>query len=153
MVLYFKRAGHCTRCAQPFGDRTTAYMVAEIWRARESAGAAVMRREITLVCAGCVTPGEAAEATVASVCEGCGQLMLSPVAVATCSDRGAQRERRARRRRARRQFCPVCYEAFLARRAAQYCSNACRQRGYRRRKAAKAATIRKAIDLAARLIG
>jgi hypothetical protein len=32
MVLDSKRAGHCTRCTQPFVDRTTAYMVAEHFR-------------------------------------------------------------------------------------------------------------------------
>ena len=154
MVLYFKRAGHCARCAQPFGDRTTAYMAAEIFVVRESAGAAVRRREIAFVCAGCVTPGEAAEATVANVCEGCGQLMQSPVAVAICSDRCAQRARRARRRREGRQVCAGCGKAFVPGRAgARFCENACRQSAYRRWKAAKAATIRKAIDLAASLIG
>jgi hypothetical protein len=95
-----------------------------------------MRREVALVCAGCVTPGEAAEATVASVCEGCGQLMMSPVVVATCSDRCAQRERRARRRQSRRLFCANCGDVATGlNRDAKFCSARCRQAAYRRRKA------------------
>jgi hypothetical protein len=137
MVLDSKRAGHCTRCTHPFVDRTTAYMVADHFRVT-SAGirGAVMRREIALVCDGCVTPGEEAKATVASVCEGCGQLMLSRVAEATCSNRCAQRERRARRRQSRRLFCASCGDVATGRnRNAKFCSNRCRQKSHRRRKA------------------
>jgi hypothetical protein len=50
-------------------------------------------------------------------------------------------------------FCACDAAFFPTRRDAQYCTNACRQKHYRAQKAAKAATIRKAIDLAASLIG
>jgi predicted nucleic acid-binding Zn ribbon protein len=51
-------------------------------------------------------------------------------------------------------FCAVCDAPFVpVRRDAAFCSSACRQREYRRRKAAKHATRRAAIELAAALIG
>ena len=66
----------------------------------------------------------------------------------------AQRERRALRRRERRQFCAGCGATFVpARRDARYCGNACRQRAYRVKKAARLAARRASIDLAASLIG
>ena len=51
-------------------------------------------------------------------------------------------------------FCAVCDAPFVpVRRDARFCGNACRQREYRRRKAARRAARPAAIDLAAALIG
>jgi predicted nucleic acid-binding Zn ribbon protein len=51
-------------------------------------------------------------------------------------------------------FCAVCDAPFVpVRRDAAFCSSACRQREYRRRKVARLAARRAAIDLAAALIG
>jgi hypothetical protein len=71
-----------------------------------------------------------------------------------CSTRCYQRDLRARRRRQRRKICLGCRREFCpARKDAKFCSLGCKLRAQRVRKAAKAETIRKAIDLAARLIG
>ena len=87
------------------------------------------------------------------VCSGCGQATALRDG-SFCSPACRQRDRRARRRASRRLICAACKEAFVpSRKDARFCSDACRFHAYRARKAAKAEMIRKAIDLAARLIG
>jgi hypothetical protein len=51
-------------------------------------------------------------------------------------------------------FCAVCDAAFFPhRRDAKFCSSACRQACYRRRKAAKATEAKRRADWAAALMG
>ena len=92
-MVFFKRAGHCTRCKQPFGgNRATAYMVRETvaWCVYVG-GLALTQEEMCPVCDACVTPSEEAKATHESVCKGCGQAMRSADTVRTCSNRCALR--------------------------------------------------------------
>jgi hypothetical protein len=88
------------------------------------------------------------------ICLGCGRPMAPRAGLMVCSTRCYQRDFRARRRRERRKICLGCRREFCpARSDAVFCSLACKHRAHRARKAAKAETVRKAIDLAASLIG
>jgi hypothetical protein len=78
--VYFKRAGQCTRCEEPFGgNRATAFMVRErvAWRVLGDR-LALCQNERAPVCDACVTVREQAGATRAINCKGCGLPMLTP---------------------------------------------------------------------------
>ena len=138
---YFKNAGHCTRCGEPFGGNATAYMVREriIWRWHGDGhpmDGIFWQFETVPVCDPCVTEAERENAAADTACEGCGQRMrchkYDPRTV--CSDRCAQRVRRRRHRASVRAVCTVCNETFTPKRGdARCCSNTCRQRAYRQR--------------------
>jgi hypothetical protein len=138
-ICYQERAGHCTRCWEKFGGNLTAYMVWErtVW---EAIGESCIHQDKwTPVCDACASPKELAATTKHATCAGCGQrLMVCPnAAISTCSNRCAQRRRRARRRTAARAVCDACNLVFTPKRSdARFCSDACRQRAYRERWAA-----------------
>jgi len=134
---YFKLAGHCTRCHEPFDGNATAFMVSEsvIWHVPGTGG--LTRPETVPACAACVTDKEQADATLALTCKGCGLPMRAQWHLLwrrhglTCSDRCAQRCRRLRRPEKKR-TCATCGLEFKTTRAhAQCCSGACRQKKYR----------------------
>jgi hypothetical protein len=133
-----KRAGHCTRCEEPFGgNRAMAYMVREyvVWNTQYAIGA-LCQWEIAPVCAACVKPAEEAAADlVERACEGCGLVLRSRSVVTTCSNRCTVRARRARRRNSRpKHDCIVCGLSFKPKRNSGYCSAACKQKAYRQRR-------------------
>jgi hypothetical protein len=141
--FYFRHAGCCTRCEEPFGgNRATAYMVRETiaWDVLGE-WAALTQRETVPVCAACVTPDEEARSTVEETCVGCGLAMRSRFGfLRVCSNRCYQRELRARRRERARGWCASCGKSFKPKRKdGRYCSPACKQRAYRSRLAASAA--------------
>jgi hypothetical protein len=128
---YYKLAGHCTRCHEPFGGNATAFMVSEsvIWQVLGAGGLPV--------CAACLTDKEHGHATLAVTCNGCGLAMrahwhlLWRKRELTCSGRCDQRMRR-RRHRDKKQTCATCGLEFKTTRAhAKFCSGACRQKAYR----------------------
>ena len=134
---YFKNAGHCTRCEEPFGGNATAYMVREyvVWSTIWGGQLNLCQYETIPVCDACLKPNEQERTTIDATCKGCGQRMrlseLWPARV--CSNRCAQRDRRKRRRMAARTRCGVCRTIFTPRRRdAKFCSVACKQRAYRR---------------------
>jgi hypothetical protein len=139
-VAYRENGGCCTRCAGPFGDNMTAYLVretivAQIFGTGDAAFAATDYK-LTPVCDACVTPKEAANTTKASNCAVCGQRMMTapfpPRSV--CSSRCYQRQLRARKRASARATCSTCGLGFVPKRKdARFCSDACRQRAYRGR--------------------
>jgi hypothetical protein len=139
MAFFFKQAGRCTRCGEPFADnRAIAFMVSEMvaWSVMGPPGdeTALTQRETVPVCSACVTPREEAAATRETTCAGCGQAMRSALAVRTCCSRCYQRELRARWRDRARGFCAACGQSFKPKRAdARYCSPACKQRAWRAR--------------------
>jgi hypothetical protein len=132
---YFKLAGHCTRCGDPFGgNHATAFMVREyvVWQVLGGI-AALCQYETAPVCEACVTVKEQANATVATTCKGCGLPMLAPEwrIKQTCSTRCAQRELRLRLRHKKR-MCATCGLKFETTRTdAKFCSGACRKMAYR----------------------
>jgi hypothetical protein len=142
---FIKSAGHCTRCGEPFGGNATAYMVREkiAWKFLLNDDLALTQLEIVPVCDACVTEREIEFTTVQGTCKGCGQRMKmnrewrGPIC---CSNRCRQRLRRAEKRgRSTRDMrtCAVCRDQFIAKRQdAKFCSNACRQRRYRRKSVA-----------------
>jgi hypothetical protein len=137
MTVYFKNAGHCTRCDEPFGGNATAYMVREdvAWTVLDGY-TALTQQETVPVCDACVTAQELAKATIDATCVGCGQRMRLNIhwRKATCSNRCEQRERRKRYRAQVRNLCTICFKTFQPKRGdAKFCSSACRQRAYRRR--------------------
>jgi hypothetical protein len=141
--VYFKLAGHCTRCHKPFGD-ATAFMVMEnvSWQVPGYEGAA--RPETVAVCAACATDKEQLDATLALTCKGCGLAMRAQWHLLwrkhglTCSGRCARRRYRGRRREKTR-ACATCGSEFKTTRVhARCCSNACRQKKYYAAKAAAA---------------
>jgi hypothetical protein len=132
---YFRLAGHCTRCHEPFDANATAFMASESVIRPGNGG--LTRLETVPVCAACVTDNEQADATLARRCKGCGLAMrvqrrlLRRRYEITCSDRCAQRGRRLRRREKKR-MCTTCGTEFKTTRAhAECCSGACRQKKYR----------------------
>jgi len=134
---YFKNAGHCTRCEEPFGGNATAYMVREyvVWSTIWGGQLNLCQYETIPVCDACLKPNEQERTTIDATCKGCEQRMrlseLWPARV--CSNRCAQRDRRKRRRMAARTRCSVCRTIFTQRRRdAKFCSVACKQRAYRR---------------------
>jgi len=62
--------------------------------------------------------------------------------------------RRERRARSRQVTCSACHAAFVStRQDAEFCSSRCRQKHYRRQKAASAAVREQVANLVASLIG
>jgi hypothetical protein len=138
---YFKLAGHCTRCHEPFDANALAFMASE--RVAWTGNGGRTRTETVPVCAACVTRKERAEATLARTCKGCGLAMrvqwqlLRRRYEFTCSDRCAQRRRRLRRREEKKRTCVTCGSEFKTTRAhSKCCSGACRQKKYRAAKSA-----------------
>jgi hypothetical protein len=88
---------------------------------------------LTPVCDSCVSPKEQDAAKKQAPCLGCGQRMMLPGhGKAICSNRCAQRARRAARRASVRAHCANCGVMFTPSRSdARHCSNACRQAAYR----------------------
>lgn len=138
MTIYRKRAGHCTRCHQPFvGNHAVAFMVwervaAEIFEG----GFATHQDQIVAVCEACLKPDETVAATIESICPGCDLALRSAPTVRfqACSDRCRQRALRARRRTLAHSWCAACGQGFKPKRSdARYCSAACKQRAYRAR--------------------
>jgi hypothetical protein len=138
-MVYFKQAGRCTRCKEPFGgNRVTAFMVSETiaWTVLGGGGyqMALTQREIVPVCEACATVSEQAAAARSVNCKGCGMPMLTREywRGVTCSSRCAQRWLRLRRREKRR-ICQACGLQFkTARTDAKFCAGACRQKAHRR---------------------
>src|SRR6516165_9586712 len=89
--FYFKQAGHCTRCREPFGHNATAYMVREKVAWRVLSYVAFTQWETAPVCDACVCVSEHAVLAHDTTCAGCGQRMRVGVigyTVATvCSNR------------------------------------------------------------------
>jgi len=56
--FYFKQAGHCTRCREPFGHNATAYMVREKVAWRVLSYVAFTQWETAPVCDACVCVSE-----------------------------------------------------------------------------------------------
>jgi hypothetical protein len=138
-MTYFKNAGHCTRCGEPFITDTSVYMVREEVAWAVYGDTAFTQQETVPVCAGCATVKEQAHAVVSLECQGCRQRMLaydSFQRIVICSDRCAQRLRRKLRRENREpQTCSICKLSFQPKRSdARFCSNACRQWAYRLRR-------------------
>jgi hypothetical protein len=121
----------CTRCGRPFGDGDVVYR-------RKAYPDMVMRSW----CRECVYPPSLDKAAKPRLCEGgCGVFVSGwygafwPVAPRVCSARCSRLARNARRRGATIATCGTCGYEFQQRRSdARYCSNACRQDAYRRRK-------------------
>ena len=55
---YFKNAGHCTRCEEPFGGNATAYMVREyvVWSTIWGGQLNLCQYETIPVCDACLKP-------------------------------------------------------------------------------------------------
>lgn len=159
VTRFILKAGHCSRCGEPFAADAVLYMV----RHRFKGLFGDVRRRGP-VCADCMDEGGhephpnhtgkgcAHCRLINSLpdfphtleihdlrCPGCGRTMRQPVKWRTgrfCSTQCEQRARRAQERSIRRRTCPdvTCRKPLpsSARADAVYCSNACRQRCYRR---------------------
>lgn len=135
-------SGHCAQCRAAFAPDQVVIVVRY--------GHEWFEYYWVTVCAACAEPAEQARATHKVTCEGCGQPMLTPrypgtvmrwvsswknIGEHVCSKRCEQRYRRRLQRASRDEtHCTVCGVGFRPKRAdAKFCSNACRQAGYRRR--------------------
>jgi len=144
-TAYFKRAGHCTRCHTAFGANATVYMVMEhvVYALIGPPGdeLAVGQHQTVPVCEKCLTVREQPHSGVrfeTMTCGGCGCRMAfdSKLRVSACSERCAQRIRRGRKQRMGTDRTCQCGKAFTpARSDSLFCSVACKQRAYRRRRA------------------
>jgi hypothetical protein len=139
----------CKTCGHLFEDDEVVY------RKRGTPGWSPGSKPLQVFCHGWVSgwhPSWLENASEPAPCVGgCGVLVASwyrysyhsanyeregqPIHMA-CSRRCAERARNARRRKSTPKPCETCGETFTPIRAdANYCSNACRQRAYRQRKA------------------
>jgi hypothetical protein len=148
-TYYWKTAGHCTRCSQPFAPDALMHIVVE--RAIRTilggeGGLVIYNKEASPVCDTCLEPREQAPPWVDRTCGGCSHAMRfyhqpsrsrrhpGHRARVWCSSRCEQRVRRAWRKVVVEKSCATCNKPFFpARRDAAYCSNACRQWNYRAR--------------------
>ena len=136
---YVERRGHCTRCAQTLAPDETGFMVWDrvawgVFRDKDVCLGAHARW--VAVCRDCMSPDEAAETRTKMTCPGCGLTLSIPeeYEIKACSSACAQRAVR-KLRRPKQHFCEVCKVEFTsARRDARFCSDACRQWAYRRRR-------------------
>lgn len=151
-----KRTGHCWRCGAPFAPGELITLVRDYFLRRLLDGTIYRSKfaEEGTMCPRCTTPEEAAAAPYTLNCYGCGLPMATPhghysferkdrpshgtMSHKVCSDRCMQRWRRQRQaaqRGAQLVICAGCGEGFEPSRSdARFCSNACRQSTYRRRK-------------------
>jgi hypothetical protein len=144
---FYGKAGLCQYCGTRFASDQTVVIV----RDYDGGPDECPWHDWCAVCVGCAHPDDLAAAWRKTTCKGCGQPMLVPhrvarmnirtgacdaTAVSTCSTRCEQRYRRRLRRQAKSSLvCTVCNAAFRPARAdAKFCSNACRQWAYRRRR-------------------
>jgi hypothetical protein len=137
MTVFRERGGHCTRCHGSIGE--TANMVFEKVVHTAFGDAAIHVDKWTPVCDPCAKPKEMFHATMPRTCVECGQRMLMPPSCATkvCSSRCYQRNLRARHRAQAFETCLACGSNFAPKRKdARYCSGACKQSAFRKRKAA-----------------
>jgi hypothetical protein len=135
---------HCQRCGNAMGENETAFMV------RQRVAIANYGTEDdpfpltdwlpVPICQTCLTPKEQAQDRVESICAGCSRLLSIPDGV-TCTKRWIYCSDRCRRRMARKthrqklRLCKTCGNSFQSpRKDARYCSSACRQWSYRRRR-------------------
>jgi hypothetical protein len=116
-------ADHCARCRKIFGQGETIFVV----RKR------IVYQVPIPVCDLCVRARERTTSVHEGMCQGCGRRILSYNQKTVCSERCAQRVRRAWRHRERSlTACTVCKSSFgPARKNAKFCSHACRQHDYR----------------------
>jgi hypothetical protein len=129
---FIRRSSYwCNQCEQPFAEGDVVYR-------RKAYPEMVMQS----YCCDCKYPPSLARAANPRFCEGgCGVLVSGwygargPLAPRVCSVRCSRLARNARRRRSTIATCCTCGKQFQQRRSdARYCSNACRQGAYRRRK-------------------
>jgi hypothetical protein len=148
-----RTAGRCHYCAVPFESDETVVIVRGSERNHPFL---IVPLEWVSVCVACAEPDELKAACYQTVCEGCGQPMLTPNWVPSfssifsasrpgsrvCSARCAQRYRRRQRESRDEVRCSVCNIGFRPRRAdARFCSGACRQWAYRLRNHLTATTF------------
>jgi hypothetical protein len=143
--------GRCARCHDPLGD--TAYMVREPVLLRVIHSLPFYDRRLVPVCPMCATFEELDRDNHRVDCRGCGRHLRVPVYKTSrltslngsnqrwlhhCDD-ACYRVALRRDRRIKQPICVVCGVSFqTARKDAQFCSSACRQKAYRTRLAAEA---------------
>jgi ribosomal protein L24E len=150
---FYGKSGLCQYCGTRFAPGQTVMIV----RDYDGGPDGCSWHDWCAVCVGCASPDDLAAARRKAACKGCGQHMLVPhrvvrmnmrtgaydaIAASTCSTRCEQRYRRRLRRQAKSSLaCTVCNTAFRpARTDAKFCSNACRQWAYRRRRQVQSVT-------------
>src|SRR5882762_6021243 len=138
-LVYFKYTDHCTRCHQAFADDAVMFMEHEtiVYQLLGEGEYAFPITDVQTVpvCESCLSVKEQAETRHEVACLGCGHCMSlgNNWRVTVCSDRCAQRVRRASRR-TKSITCTVCKTVFeTARTDAKFCSGPCRQWSYRLR--------------------
>jgi hypothetical protein len=136
--------GHCQRCGNAMRENETAFMVRQRV-AIANCGTEDNPFPITdwlpvPICDFCLTPEEKAQDRVESLCSGCSRILSIPDDL-TCYKRWTYCSDRCRRRAARQtqrqkhRTCETCGMTFQSpRRDARYCSSACRQWSFRRRR-------------------
>ncbi len=136
----------CQRCKHQFVGGARLFMVVEkvIWACYTAFN--LYQPEWVPVCAECLSADEQKWSWRERDCRGCERQMSIPSSRSSlpyekraipcvCSSRCYQRIRRKERREWLRYPCKMCGKAFKPARAdARYCSSACRQWAYRRRK-------------------
>lgn len=136
MTVFRERGGSCTRCWGAIGGNAAANMVWErVAHTMFVGGLAVHTDKWTPVCDACLTVKEQAAATRTRICVECAQRMTAPLTCVSevCSSRCYQRRLRARHRASARAVCATCAQGFAPKRSdARYCSNACRQKAFRK---------------------
>lgn len=144
-----QQADHCTRCREPFERTAIRYMVHATVQLYSVGNVGITRGEIVPVCKACTRADERRRLGEERSCIVCGcqmQVLDSKYRsvrtdVLVCSNRCAQRRRRASLYRPRmKTICASCRKSFEPKRDdAKFCSVACKQRAYRRRIAVSAA--------------
>jgi hypothetical protein len=140
---YYRRtSGRCIRCRVAFAPGQVVTVVREriAYGISYGLGADMCLGhsvEWVTVCESCATAVEQANACHECRCAGCSQPMLTPsMGHEVCSSRCARRYMRRLKSERKKAYCETCNQLFVPKRTdANYCSSACRQWAYRRRKA------------------
>jgi hypothetical protein len=136
--VWLERHGRCTSCPTSFEGKAAFMVFGKVaWGAPFEGGFSCHTNKWAPFCEDCATIEEAAIPRTESVCDGCGLRMLVPTgyAIETCSRACYQRIAR-KANRLKQCICEVCKQDFVTSRAdSKFCSAACRQWAYRRRKA------------------